>query len=100
MTYEYSCGAVVFTRIDGCPTICWSGRRISRRAATAFPRATWGRRDGTGTALREIFEETGVRLTLLEGFRAVTEYALPIPDTWKRVVFFLGEYEYQTVRVQ
>ena len=53
------------------------------------------------TALREIYEEVGLRVRLLPGFRAVTEYQLPSPpDTRKRVVFFLAEYEGQETTVQ
>lgn len=44
------------------------------------------------TALRELFEETGLRATLVPNMRAVSEYDIP-PFTRKQVVFFLGETE-------
>lgn len=44
----------------------------------------------TQTALRELFEETGLRATLIPGVRTVSEYDIP-PFTRKQVVFFLGE---------
>lgn len=99
MTYEYSCGAVVFTRIGGAP------HYLMVREKTGH----WGCPKGhmepgeteQETALREIFEETGVRVTLLEGFRAVTEYDLPdLIDTRKRVVFFLAEFRQQELQLQ
>jgi 8-oxo-dGTP pyrophosphatase MutT (NUDIX family) len=44
------------------------------------------------TALRELFEETGLRAKLIPAQRAVSEYDLP-PFARKQVVFFLGEIE-------
>lgn len=44
----------------------------------------------TGTALRELLEETGLRARLIPGTRTVSGYDIP-PLTRKQVVFFLGE---------
>ena len=102
MNYEYSCGAVVFTRIGGVPHYLLVRAKDQREGCHGFPKGHMepGETEEQ-TALREIFEETGLRVQLLEGFRAVTEYPLPCPpDTRKRVVFFLGEYEDQAVTVQ
>lgn len=99
MTYEYSCGAVVFTRVGGVPHYLMIHQTAGH---WGFPKGHMepGETEEE-TALREIFEETGVRVTLLEGFRAVSEYDLPgKPDTRKRVVFFLAEFRDQEVRVQ
>lgn len=101
MTYEYSCGAVVFTRIAGKPHYLLVRAKDQPQGCHGFPKGHMepGETEQE-TALREIFEETGVRVTLLEGFRAVTEYDLPKPDTRKRVVFFLAQYQDQQVRIQ
>lgn len=102
MNYEYSCGAVVFTRIDGVPHYLLVRAKDQPQGCHGFPKGHMepGETEEE-TALREIFEETGVRVRLLEGFRAVTEYALPTPpDTRKRVVFFLAEYQDQAVAIQ
>ena len=102
MNYEYSCGAVVFTRVDDIPHYLLVRAKDQPVGCHGFPKGHMepGETEKQ-TALREIFEETGVRVRLLEGFRAVTEYDLPHPpDTRKRVVFFLGEYEDQAVTVQ
>ena len=100
MNYEYSCGAVVFTRIDGVPHYVLVRAKDQPEGCHGFPKGHMepGETEEQ-TALREIFEETGVRVRLLEGFRAVTEYPLPKPDTRKRVVFFLAEYEGQETTV-
>ncbi|MBQ1372373.1 MAG: hypothetical protein IIY70_05520, partial [Oscillospiraceae bacterium] len=52
-------------------------------------------------ALRETLEETGLRVRLLPGFRTAEVYALPRKkDTYKQVVYYLGEYAKQTPRPQ
>lgn len=101
MTYEYSCGAVVFTPIDGVPHYVLVRAKDQRADCHGFPKGHMESGETEQeTALREILEETGLRVRLIEGFRTVTEYDLPIPDTRKRVVFFLAEYEDQQVRIQ
>lgn len=99
MIHEKSCGAVVFTRVDGQP----------RYLLVSNLEGIWGFPKGhvepgeteTETALREIREETGLTVTLLPGFRAEDAHAIPQrPDTVKRVVYFLGEYREQTFRHQ
>ena len=102
MNYEYSCGAVVFTRIDGVPHYLLVRAKDQPEGCHGFPKGHMESGETEReTALREILEETGVRVELLEGFRAVTEYTLPSPpDTRKRVVFFLAEYADQQVHIQ
>ena len=102
MNYEYSCGAVVFQRIDGVPHYVLVRAKDQPEGCHGFPKGHMepGETEEQ-TALREIYEEVGLRVRLLPGFRAVTEYALPSPpDTRKRVVFFLAEYDGQETTVQ
>ena len=102
MNYEYSCGAVVFTRIDGVPHYLLVRAKDQPEGCHGFPKGHMepGETERE-TALREILEETGIQVTLLDGFRAVTEYPLPTPpDTRKQVVFFLAEYQNQQVHIQ
>ncbi len=102
MNYEYSCGAVVFTLIGGVPHYVLVRAKNQPEGRHGFPKGHMepGETEEQ-TALREILEEVGLRVRLLPGFRAVTEYDLPsLPDTRKRVVFFLAQYENQTVTVQ
>jgi len=95
MTYEKSCGAVVFTRVDG---------EIQYVLAQAlgghygFPKGHVEQGETEKeTALREVFEEVGLRPVLLDGFREVSEYYIPHADVRKQVVFFLGEYRGQEI---
>lgn len=102
MSYEYSCGAVVFTRIGGEPHYLLVRAKNQPEGCHGFPKGHMEAGETeVETALREIYEETGIRVSFLEGFRAVTEYDLPDPpDTRKRVMFFLGEYADQQVHIQ
>ena len=102
MNYEYSCGAVVFQRINGEPHYVLVRAKDQPMGCHGFPKGHMEAGETEEqTALREIYEEVGLRVRLLPGFRAVTEYQLPAPpDTRKRVVFFLAEYEGQETTVQ
>lgn len=100
-TYEKSCGAVVFTRTE-------AGVRYllvqERDGFWSFPKGHMEAGESEEeTARREIMEETGLRVSFLPGFRATDEHALQRegrPDTVKRIVYFLAEYEHQTFRPQ
>ena len=53
------------------------------------------------TAHRELYEETGVRVEAIEGFRHEIKYSLPkAKDTAKRVVYFLGRIEDDNIGCQ
>lgn len=95
MNIEKSCGAVVFTKVDG------QLRYLLVRnmeGIYGFPKGhTEGDETEKETALREVKEETGVDVVLMPDFR--TEDSHPIPgkaDTLKYIVYFLGSYENQT----
>ena len=99
MTYEKSCGAVVFTREGG------KIKYLVIKSLTGiygFPKGHVEQGETEEqTALREVFEETGISVSLLSGFRVEEEYPLPQKeDTIKQVVYFLGEYCDQEPRYQ
>ena len=99
MKFEESCGAVVFTRADD--EIRYVLIR-SLEGVYGFPKGH--RKPGESreeTALREIREEVGLSVTLLPGFSAQEEFSLPEkPDTRKRIIYFLAEYENQSIVAQ
>ena len=101
MKIEKSCGAVVFTR-EG-DTV----KYVIIRSPEGFYGYPKGHMEAgeteEQTALREIKEETGLDVTLLEGFRTEDSHALVRegrPDVTKQIVYFLAEYTGQVLRAQ
>ena len=93
MMTEKSCGAVIFTRENGqIRYVLIHGKK----GIWGFPKGHMeGSETETETALREIGEETGLRVRFIEGFREQDAYSLVHegkPDTIKTVVYFLAEY--------
>lgn len=88
---EKSCGAIVFTRIDG--EIKYLLIR-SLAGIYGFPKGhTENGESEMETALREVSEEVGLDVKLIPGFRVEDEYIIRgKEDTLKKVVYFLGEY--------
>lgn len=96
MNWEHSCGAVVFTRLDGEPRFVLVQQKMGH---FGFPKGHMepGETEEQ-TALREISEEVGLRPDLISGFREEITYTLPAkPDTKKRVTIFLAEYRDQKI---
>ena len=99
MKYEVSAGAVICTEADGerkYVIIC------SREGCYGFPKGhIEAGENETEAALREIYEEVGLRVTLLPGFRTVDEHELPRKKgIIKRIVYFAAQYHGQDIRYQ
>ena len=91
MNWEYSCGAIVFTRRSG-QILYVIVQELA--GAYSFPKGHMeGNETEIETARREVFEETGLQPDFLDGFRVQDEYALrEKPGTKKRVTYFLAEF--------
>lgn len=86
---EKSCGAVIFRRRSG--NLEFLLVKNKRGGNWGFPKGHIERgEDEFDTARREILEETGLRVSFLDGFRALSEYR-PRGRIFKQVVFFLAE---------
>ncbi len=100
MTTEKSCGAVVFTKEDG------HIRYIiieSKEGVYGFPKGHMEQAETeTQTALREIKEETGLTVNIVDGFRAEHSYSFTRNGQliMKSVVYFLAEYLNQSPTAQ
>ncbi len=99
MQIEKSCGAVVFTRVNGQIRYVLAQ---NLEGCYGFPKGHMEADETeTETALREIREEVGLRPRLIKGFRTEDEHPLPKkPGVIKKVVYFLAEYEDQEITCQ
>ena len=99
MTYEKSCGAVVFTKMDGEIKYLLIS---NLQGIYGFPKGhVEGKETETETALREVYEETNLRIELIHGFRTTDEHFLSEKkDTVKQITYFLGVFENQDVIYQ
>ena len=95
---EKSCGAVVFTREDGTIRYVIVQQRSGMHC---FPKGhVENNETEEQTALREIWEETGLRPTIIPGFRETETYEVrKKPGTLKDVIYFLAEYADQSIEL-
>ena len=96
MEKEKSCGAVVFTKENGYIQYVIIQ---SQNGFYGFPKGHMERGETEAeTALREIREETGLLVHLIDGFRMEDCYPICCNGTqrMKGVVYFLAEYSAQT----
>ena len=91
MNWEYSCGAIVFTRRN--EQILYVVVQ-EMEGAYSFPKGHMeGNETEAETARREVWEEIGLEPVFLDGFCLQDEYPLAEkPGTWKRVTYFLSEF--------
>lgn len=99
MMYEKSCGAVVFTRMNN------EIQYLLIRNLTGiygFPKGHVEQGETEEqTALREVFEEVGLAVKLVSGFRSEDEHPIPQKEnTMKQIIYFLGEYSNQEFTYQ
>lgn len=98
MTEEKSCGALVYrTKQEGVEILLLKHRFGGH---WSFPKGHVEHGETEcETALREVKEETGLDIELLDGFRQSVEY-YPKPSIKKEVVYFLGYAENDTIKRQ
>ena len=99
MEKEKSCGAVVFTR-DGEGSIRYV--LVEQRSGNfCFPKGhVEGSETEHQTAMREIWEETGLHPVIIPGFRETETYEVAKkPGTMKDVIYFIAEYTGQTIEI-
>lgn len=99
MKYEVSCGGIVFTRKEN--NIYFIIVK-SLEGFYGFPKGhIEGNETEEETALREIYEEIGIRPQIIAGFRTTDEYPISNEkDMIKRVIYFVAEYNNQGLSYQ
>ncbi len=96
--YEKSCGAIViYKQGDRCKILLvrnHNGRNYS------FPKGHVEQGETEQeTAIREVYEETGLNIRIIDSFREVADYC-PFGKIRKRVVFFMAQTMSDKVRIQ
>ena len=99
MKYEKSCGGVLFT-LQGQEIRYLIIRHIGGHCG--FPKGHMEPGETEqDTAVREILEEVGLTVSLIDGFRAEDTYPLRgKPGVQKQVIYFLAEFSGQQVCIQ
>lgn len=96
--YEKSCGAVIFYKTKQNTKILLV--KNSNGRYWSFPKGHIEQDENEQeTAIREIKEETGLDVTICNGFREISEYC-PFGRIRKRVVFFLAQAFTDSVKIQ
>lgn len=86
--YETSCGAVVFRDIKG--EIRYLLIKNKRSSHWGFPKGHIEKGETKKeTAMREVLEETGIRVKLIDGFESISKYKIQ-NKIEKRVSIFVG----------
>ena len=99
MDVEKSCGAVVYTRADD--TIQYVLIQ-SLEGYWGFPKGHMEKGETEEqTALREIYEEVHLHVSIRKGFRTTDEHAIPNKaNVIKQIVYFCAEYDGQELMPQ
>lgn len=88
MAKEKSCGALVLRKAEDSFEILVLKHRLGGHWSFPKGHVEPGETEAQ-TALREVFEETGLTISLAKTFREMVSYS-PRPDVDKDVVYFLG----------
>lgn len=96
--YEKSCGGIIFYKTKQNTKILLVKNNNGRYWSFPKGHIEEGETEQE-TAVREIKEETGLDVTLVEGFREISEYC-PFGKIRKRVVFFLARAFTDNVKIQ
>ena len=100
MSYEKSCGAVVFRKNEKREYLVIFNKKGNAVGHWGFPKGhVEGDETEHETARREIFEETGLHPDFVDGFRQVSRYS-PKPGVEKDAVYFLAENKDGEVKIQ
>lgn len=97
MSYEKSCGCVIFRTADELRVLII---KQSRNGNWSFPKGHVEEGETEiQTAMREVLEEVGLKIKPMEGFRETIHYN-PRPNVNKDVVYFIARSKIGRVKLQ
>ena len=97
MSYEKSCGCVIFRSAEELRVLII---KQARNGNWSFPKGHVEEGETeVQTASREVFEEVGLKITPKEGFRETIHYN-PRPNVNKDVVYFVAMSKISRIRLQ
>ncbi len=88
MKQEKSCGAIVYRKLQNKTEVLILKHRFGGHWSFPKGHVEQGETERQ-TALREVKEETGLKIEMMDGFKQSVEYS-PKPNVRKQVVYFLG----------
>lgn len=95
MKKETSCGAVIFRRNNDKIEYLIIKQKNENEELWYFPKGhIEGNETEEETALREIYEEVGLKVKLISGFREAISYTIKERDIFKTSIFFLSEVDF------
>ena len=98
MKFEKSCGAVIYREYKG--EIQYLTVSHLEDGHWCFPKGHQEKKETEEeTAIREIEEETGLKVELFSGFRTQVRYS-PKENVSKEVIFFLAKVKEEVVHIQ
>lgn len=98
MKFEKSCGAVIFREVKEDIEFLVISHKGDRH--WCFPKGHMEKGESEEeTALREVLEETGLKVSFIEGFKDSIFYN-PKQNISKEVTFFLAKVDNQKVKIQ
>ena len=97
MAYEKSCGSVLYRTQNEFRILVI---KQAQNGNWSFPKGHVEKGETEEqTAKREVLEEVGIKIDLIDGFRETIRYN-PRPNVEKDVVYFVADSKLQSVRLQ
>ncbi len=98
MNFEKSCGAVIYRNINGNLEFLIISHKDDGH--WGFPKGHVENNESEEqAAIREVYEETGLQVNLINGFRVSVNYLIK-QEIMKEVIFFLAKVKEQAVYIQ